>query len=76
MEATDVLRELRVEGSGRRGRVGGKGVLWEWKEEARKLQSIIPRVPQNLQKKPAKARGIWISTFYSEILAILDMFYV
>lgn len=29
MEATDVLRELRVEGLVRRGRVGGKGVLWE-----------------------------------------------
>ncbi len=63
MEATDVLRELRVEGLVRKGRVGGKGGLWEWKEEERKLQSTIPRVPQNLQKKPTKTRGIQIFYF-------------
>lgn len=33
MEATDVLGELRVEGSVRGGRVGGKSALWEWKKK-------------------------------------------
>lgn len=48
-------------------------------EEARKLQSIIPGVPQNLQTKPAKTCGIRISTFYNqgnEHQAMLRMLYV